>query len=67
MLENLAHQVLAYDAAGDATRPTCWTGWERARARWTPTARTGYDARTGWLVTVVGARGHDWGRLVLVG
>jgi purine catabolism regulator len=33
----------------------------------TPPGRTGWDRRTGWLVTAVGARGRDWGRLVVVG
>ena len=27
--------------------------------------RTGYDSDSGWLVTSVGARGQDWGRLLL--
>src|SRR5207245_5780121 len=30
-----------------------------------PAGRTGYDASAGWLVTMVGARGQDWGRLLL--
>ncbi len=65
VLENLAHQVLAYDAGGrDAA--DLLDGWE-ARSRSVELAsRTGYDERTGWVLTVVGARGHDWGRLVLV-
>jgi purine catabolism regulator len=29
------------------------------------TGRTAYDADAGWLVTTVGARGQDWGRLLL--
>ncbi len=28
--------------------------------------RTGYDEAAGWLVTVVGARGEDWGRLIMM-
>ncbi len=28
--------------------------------------RTGYDAASGWLVTMVGARGEDWGRLIMI-
>jgi purine catabolism regulator len=40
--------------------------WE-ARSRSVETAgRTAYDSDQGWLVTTVGARGTDWGRLVLV-
>ncbi|MDQ0376324.1 PucR family transcriptional regulator [Amycolatopsis thermophila] len=65
VLETLAHEVLAYDAAG--TDPgELLTGWP-ARSRTVHLGeRTGYHADAGWLVTVVGARGHDWGRLVIV-
>ncbi|TCP53034.1 purine catabolism regulator [Tamaricihabitans halophyticus] len=73
VLETLAHEVLAYDMAGQ--RPTellaDWATRSRAvrLADTLPGARsggrTGYDPHHGWLVTVVGARGHDWGRLVL--
>jgi purine catabolism regulator len=31
-----------------------------------PPGRTGYDEASGWLVTQVGARGEDWGRVILV-
>ncbi|MGH3759974.1 PucR family transcriptional regulator [Actinophytocola sp.] len=65
VLETLGHDVLAYDAAG--TDPSelmaDWAARSRAVAG---TARTCYHADAGWLVTVVGARGNDWGRLVLV-
>ncbi len=65
ILENLTHQVLAYDAAGTDGRDLL-AGWEsRSRAVRAP-SRTAHDPRSGWLVTTVGARGHDWGRLVLV-
>ncbi len=65
VLETLSHDVLAYDSAG--TDPTALlAGWrDRSRGVAVP-GRTGYDAASGWLVTVVGARGDDWGRLVLV-
>ena len=66
VLENLAHQVLAYENAGcDPTE--LLDGWERRSRGVRPAGRTGHDPRSGWLVTAVGARGHDWGRLVLVG
>jgi PucR family transcriptional regulator, purine catabolism regulatory protein len=65
VLETLGHDVLAYDAAG--ADPTELVADWAARSRTvTTTARTSYDADAGWLVTVVGARGNDWGRLVLV-
>lgn len=65
VLETLAHDVLAYDACGTDPRDLL-SDWHR-RSRGVRTGdRTGYDTRTGWLVTVVGARGRDWGRLVVV-
>jgi purine catabolism regulator len=64
VLENLSRQVLAYDAAGD--RPEMLLdGWEAHSRRIRVDGRTGYDADAGWLVTMVGARGQDWGRLLL--
>ncbi|MEV8097283.1 PucR family transcriptional regulator [Kitasatospora sp. NPDC085879] len=66
VLENLAHQVLAHESAG---RPEAelLEDWEARSRGVRPPGRTGYDARSGWLVTTVGARGQDWGRLVLIG
>ncbi|MCC9307082.1 PucR family transcriptional regulator ligand-binding domain-containing protein [Kitasatospora sp. RB6PN24] len=66
VLENLSHQVLAHDPAG-RTEDELLENWERRSRSVRPTGRTGHDARSGWLVTAVGARGEDWGRLVLVG
>ncbi|WP_406203578.1 PucR family transcriptional regulator [Kitasatospora sp. NBC_01560] len=65
VLENLAHQVLAHETAG---RPETelLEDWERRSRGVRPAGRTGHDPRSGWLVTMVGARGQDWGRLVLV-
>ena len=65
VLETLSHHVLGYDAAGE--RPNeLLSNWEaRSRAVVVP-GRTGYDETAGWLVTVVGARDDDWGRLVLL-
>jgi PucR family transcriptional regulator, purine catabolism regulatory protein len=64
VLENLSRQVLAYDAAGE--RPELLLdGWEAHSRRIVATGRTDYDADAGWLVTMVGARGQDWGRLLL--
>ncbi|RAG84561.1 PucR family transcriptional regulator [Streptacidiphilus pinicola] len=66
ILENLSHQVLAYDTAGQNAQVVL-AGWESRSRGVRPQGRTGYDPRTGWLTTSVGARGHDWGRLVLIG
>ncbi|MFB9835866.1 PucR family transcriptional regulator [Actinoallomurus acaciae] len=66
VLENLAHQVLAADTAG-ADPAELLSSWEtRSRAVRTD-ERTAYDASSQWLVTVVGARGEDWGRLIIAG
>jgi PucR family transcriptional regulator, purine catabolism regulatory protein len=65
ILENLAHQVLAC-APGTQDAAALLAGFA-ARSRTVQVAgRTGYDATSGWLVTVVGARGEDWGRLILI-
>lgn len=66
VLENLSHQVLAFDPAGHDPQALL-DGWERRSRGVAPAGRTGHDPRSGWLVTGVGARGRDWGRLVVVG
>ncbi len=64
VLENLSRQVLAYDPAGQSAE-LLLDGWEQHSRRIRPAGRTAYDAASGWLVTMVGARGQDWGRLLL--
>ncbi|WP_410648996.1 PucR family transcriptional regulator [Amycolatopsis sp. cmx-4-54] len=65
VLETLAHEVLAYDTAG--TDPgDLLPGWPSRSRPVQVGERTGYHPGAGWLITVVGARGHDWGRLVVV-
>jgi purine catabolism regulator len=64
VLENLSRQVLAYDTAGDRAE-LLLGGWEQQSRRIQPAGRTAYDLDAGWLVTMVGARGQDWGRLLL--
>jgi PucR family transcriptional regulator, purine catabolism regulatory protein len=65
ILENLAHQVLACAPFGQdaASLLAGFSGRSRAVQ---VSGRTGYDATAGWLVTVVGARGEDWGRLIML-
>ena len=65
MLENLAHQVLAVDPAG-TDLSSVLDAWEDRSRAVRVRERTAYDDRSGWLVTTVGARGQDWGRLVLM-
>jgi len=65
ILADLGHHVLACEAAG-ADPGRLLEGFEgRSRAMGRP-GRTWYDPATGWLITTVGARGEDWGRLILV-
>ncbi|WP_446680433.1 PucR family transcriptional regulator [Allocatelliglobosispora scoriae] len=64
VLENLSRQVLAYDPAGGSAA-LLLDGWESHSRRIRVPTRTGFDADSGWLVTTVGARGQDWGRLLL--
>src|SRR5580692_3354436 len=65
ILENLAHQVLAC-AAGAQDAAGLLAGFATRSRAVTAVGRTGYDPASGWLVTVVGARGQDWGRLIMV-
>src|SRR5262249_24005945 len=65
ILADLAHQVLACAPLGaDAASPPAGFSGRAGSARLT--GRTGYDAASGWLVTIVGARGEDWGRLIML-
>jgi purine catabolism regulator len=64
ILANLAHQVLACAPAGQDAASLLAGFAGRSRAVSAP-GRTSYDATPGWLVTVVGARGEDWGRLIM--
>jgi PucR family transcriptional regulator, purine catabolism regulatory protein len=64
VLENLSRQVLAYDAAGGSAE-LLLANWEAHSREIRPAGRTGHDAGSGWLVTAVGARGQDWGRLLM--
>ncbi|MFC6088795.1 PucR family transcriptional regulator [Saccharothrix lopnurensis] len=65
VLETLARDVLAYDAAGQDPAALL-ADWAQRSREVAPAERTAYHEASGWLVTVVGARGADWGRLVLV-
>ena len=65
ILEDLSHHVLACEPAG--TDPAALLADFGARSAAVPSApRTAYHPGPGWLVTTVGARGEDWGRVILV-
>lgn len=65
VLENLAHQVIAFDP-GPRSRGDVLAEWAEHTHRHVRSTRTQYDAQTGWLQSIVGARGDDWGRLVIM-
>ncbi|MEU3210748.1 PucR family transcriptional regulator ligand-binding domain-containing protein [Nocardiopsis alba] len=65
VLENLTHQVLACDLNGEDPG-TLLTSWESRSRAVRSGSRTVHVPSTGWLVTTVGARGQDWGRLILI-
>jgi PucR family transcriptional regulator, purine catabolism regulatory protein len=65
ILEDLSHRVLALSPAGADPRALLAGFEHQARAVSGP-RRTFYDEAAGWLVTMVGARGEDWGRVILV-
>jgi PucR family transcriptional regulator, purine catabolism regulatory protein len=66
ILADLAHRVLACEP-GSADPAKLLAGFaRRSRAISGLSGRTQYDGASGWLFTPVGARGEDWGRIVLV-
>jgi purine catabolism regulator len=65
VLANQSRQILAFDPA-ERTAEDVITEWAEHSHRPHKAARTLYDPLSGWLQTTVGARGNDWGRLVLM-
>jgi purine catabolism regulator len=69
ILADLSHRVLACEP-GSADPARLLAGFARRSRALTAAAasprRTAYDEASGWLVTPVGARGEDWGRVILV-
>ena len=64
ILEDLSHHVLACEPAG-ADPAALLDGFEASSRAVTVRERTGYDEPSGWLVAMAGARGEDWGRVIL--
>jgi PucR family transcriptional regulator, purine catabolism regulatory protein len=65
VLADLGHRVLACAAAGEEAGVLL--GGFAARARSVSvTGRTGYDAGTGWLVSIVGGSDGDWARVIFM-
>jgi PucR family transcriptional regulator, purine catabolism regulatory protein len=71
ILADLAHRVLACEPGG-ADPARLLAGFARRSRAVSPGGsaggprRTVYDEASGWLFTPVGARGEDWGRVILV-
>ncbi|MGH3151797.1 MAG: helix-turn-helix domain-containing protein, partial [Streptosporangiaceae bacterium] len=65
ILADLAHRVLALSPGG-ADPGRLLAGFAARSRSIRLSGRTSYDGASGWLVTPVGARGEDWGRVVLV-
>src|SRR5215470_1894708 len=65
ILEDLSHRVLACEPAG-ADPAALLDGFEARSRAVARGERTSYDAPSGWLVTTAGARGEDWGRVIVV-
>ncbi|MGE4361621.1 MAG: PucR family transcriptional regulator [Mycolicibacterium sp.] len=65
VLESARHQVIGYELAGRDPNDVL-ADWPRRSRRVGLAGRTGYDRPSGWLTTVVGSRGDDWGRLVII-
>ena len=64
ILADLSHRVLACEPAG--SDPGRLLSGFAARSRAVRSSgRTVFDQASGWLVTPVGARGEDWGRVIL--
>jgi PucR family transcriptional regulator, purine catabolism regulatory protein len=71
ILADLSHRVLACEPGGaDPARLLAdFARRSRAVSPGVPAgrpARTVFDEASGWLLTPVGARGEDWGRVILV-
>lgn len=65
IFEDLSHQVLAVAPAG-AKASELLASWEVRSRRAVARERTAFDPTEGLLATRVGARGRDWGRLVVI-
>jgi purine catabolism regulator len=69
ILADLSHRVLACEPGpiSSGADPARLLAGFAARSRAVSTrGKTTYDEASGWLVTPVGARGEDWGRVILV-
>ncbi len=68
ILADLSHRVLAFEpgSADPARLLADFARRSRTVSSAASAARTVFDEASGWLFTPVGARGEDWGRVILV-
>jgi PucR family transcriptional regulator, purine catabolism regulatory protein len=64
ILEDLSHAVLVCEPAGRDAAPLL-DGFAARSRQADSAAGTVFDATSGWLVSPVGARGENWGRVIL--
>lgn len=64
VLESAQHQPLDF-LPGPTTASGFLENWQARSARVKVASRTGWDERNGWLVTRLGSRNQDWGRLII--
>lgn len=64
VLENEQHQVLDY-LAGPENMTEFLRDWSARSRPVRPPGRTHWDEANGWLITRLGARDKDWGRLIV--
>ena len=64
ILADLSHRVLACEP-GRADPARLLAGFARRSRALRASGRTAFDEASGWLYTPVGARGEDWGRVIL--
>ncbi len=65
ILADLTHTVLACAPAGADTAGLL-DGFAARSRRAVTGPRTSFDEASGWLITQVGARGEDWGQVIMV-
>lgn len=65
VLENLAHQVVAFELAGQPDEEVL-RSWEHRSREAISSKRSAVVGSEDWLVTVVSTRGEPWGRLVML-
>jgi len=65
VLEDLTHQVLAYEI-GDEEAPDTLALWADRSRRAVTEQRIEYLDDLGWLITRVSTHGQDWGRLIII-